>query len=381
MGDREIARGAAAPPPPLLVLAGIERRFADGRAGAVTALAGVDLAIKPGEFLTLLGPSGSGKTTLLKVVAGFEPPDKGRVTLAGRDITELSPAKRNIGMVFQHYALFPHMAAAANIAFPLAMRGLARAAIREKVASALALVGLAGYEERLPRQLSGGQQQRVALARALVFDPALLLLDEPFGALDRKLRAQMQVEVKSLQRRLGVTTLFVTHDQEEALVLSDRIAVMSQGRIAQIGTAEDLYRRPASRFVAEFVGEANIFRGRAGVISGPAEARTVEVKLESGAMMRATLAPGDRSIHYGADLALVVRPERPRLASGSEAENRVAGTVVDATYLGEAVRYRVALDGGGEVVLRWGADGERLAPGTRIELGWSAADTSAVLWA
>jgi spermidine/putrescine ABC transporter ATP-binding subunit len=380
VGDRKIdASGKAGPPePPLLAAVGLERRYG----GGVAALAGVDLAIRPGELLTLLGPSGSGKTTLLKVIAGFEPPDKGQVALAGRDITALAPAKRNIGMVFQHYALFPHMSAAENIAFPLSMRGLARASIQDKVTSVLALVGLAGYGERLPRQLSGGQQQRVALARAIVFDPALLLLDEPFGALDRKLRAQMQVEVKSLQRRLGVTTLFVTHDQEEALVLSDRIAVMNEGRIAQIGTAEDLYRRPTNRFVAEFVGEANLFRGRAGVISGPTHARTVEVKLESGASMRASLPPGDRSVHYGADLALIVRPERPRrLGGGDTLHNRVAGTVAEATYLGETIRYRVALEGGGEIVLRWPAEGERLAPGTRLELGWPAAEMTAVLWA
>ncbi len=389
MGDREIERAgktgggdtARASAAPLLAVSGVERRFGDARAGGIAALAGVDLSIRPGEFLTLLGPSGSGKTTLLKVVAGFEPPDKGRVTLAGRDITALSPAKRNIGMVFQHYALFPHMSAAANIAFPLAMRGISGTSLREKVSSALALVGLSGYDARLPRQLSGGQQQRVALARAIVFDPVLLLLDEPFGALDRKLRAQMQVEVKSLQRRLGIATLFVTHDQEEALVLSDRIAVMNEGRIAQIGTAEDLYRRPASRFVAEFVGEANLFRGRAGVISGPPDARTVEVKLESGGSMRAALSPGDRSVHYGADLALVVRPERPRLLAGGAAENRVAGTVAEATYLGETIRYRVALEAGGEIVLRWAAEGARLAPGTRIELGWSATEMTAVTWA
>jgi len=385
VGDREIARGdadsaasaaRAGEAAPLLATAGIERRF-----GATAALAGVDLAVKAGELLTLLGPSGSGKTTLLKVIAGFEPPDRGSVTLAGRDVTALSPAKRNIGMVFQHYALFPHMTAEANIAFPLAMRGLARETIRAKVASALTLVGLAGYEQRLPRQLSGGQQQRVALARAIVFDPTLLLLDEPFGALDRKLRAEMQVEIKGLQRRLGITTLFVTHDQEEALVLSDRIAVMNAGRIAQIGTPEDLYRRPATRFVAEFVGEANLFRGRAGVISGAAHARTVEVKLESGASMRAVLAPGDRAIHYGADLALVVRPDRPRIvAAGEAAENRVAGSVSEAVYLGETIRYRVALEGGGEIMLRHSAEGVRLAPGARVELGWPAADMTAVLW-
>ncbi|MGH7003072.1 MAG: ABC transporter ATP-binding protein [Alphaproteobacteria bacterium] len=384
MGDREIARAApgpvnapepasgAAAAPPHLALSGIERRF-----GTVAALAGADLEVKPGEFLTLLGPSGSGKTTLLKVVAGFEPPDRGRVTLAGRDITLLAPAKRGIGMVFQNYALFPHMSAAANIAFPLAMRGARRNDIRTKVASALALVGLSGYDDRLPRELSGGQQQRVALARALVFDPALLLLDEPLGALDRKLRMQMQGEIKSLQRRLGITTLFVTHDQEEALALSDRIAVVNEGRIAQVGTPEQLYRRPATRFVAEFIGEANVFRGRAGVVRGGA----VEVRLESGATMRATLAPGDRSVHYGADLALVVRPERPRrLAPGEAAENSVSGTVAEALYLGETIRYRVALEGGGEFSLRWPAAAEALAPGARVTLGWPAADMNAVLW-
>ena len=380
MGDREIetVKNEDTPEtPPLLAVAAVERRFGPGAA----ALAGVDIALGAGEILTLLGPSGSGKTTLLKVIAGFEAPDKGRVTLNGRDITALSPAKRNIGMVFQHYALFPHMSAAENIAFPLAMRGADRQSIREKVSSALALVGLSGYGERLPRQLSGGQQQRVALARAIVFDPALLLLDEPFGALDRKLRAQMQAEVKSLQRRLGITTLFVTHDQEEALALSDRIAVMNEGRIAQMGTAEDLYRRPASRFVAEFVGEANLFRGRAGVIGGPAHARTVEVKLESGGEMLASLPPGDRSVHYGADLALVLRPERPhRLDAGGTAENRVTGTVAEAVYLGETIRYRVALERGGEILLRWPAERERLAPGTRVDLGWSAADLTAVVW-
>jgi len=384
VGDREVAPAASGPagaagprpaaeaPAPHLALAGIERRF-----GAVAALAGVDLAARPGEFLTLLGPSGSGKTTLLKVVAGFEPPDRGRIALAGRDITALAPAKRDIGMVFQHYALFPHMSAAANIGFPLAMRGQSRTAMREKVAAALALVGLSGYDDRLPRQLSGGQQQRVALARALVFGPALLLLDEPLGALDRKLRGQMQSEIKSLQRRLGITTLFVTHDQEEALALSDRIAVMNEGRIAQIGTPEDLYRRPATRFVAEFIGEANIFRGRAGVVSGD----KVEVRLESGAAMRASLAPGDRTVHYGADLALVVRPERPRrLAPGETAENGVSGIVAEATYLGETIRYRVTLDGGSDFFLRWPADGATLAPGMRVTLGWGVVDMNAVLW-
>jgi len=382
VGDREVApsaaRGAAAATrAPHLALAGIERRFGDPRAGGVAALAGIDLAVAPGEFLTLLGPSGSGKTTLLKIVAGFEAPDRGTVALAGRDITALSPARRNIGMVFQNYALFPHMDAAGNVGFPLAMRGMGRQAARDKVEATLALVGLAGYAERMPRALSGGQQQRVALARAIVFDPALLLLDEPFGALDRKLRGQMQEEVRRLQRRLAITTLFVTHDQEEALALSDRIAVMNEGALVQIGTPEDIYRRPATRFVAEFVGEANIFRGRAGAI----DTGVVEVKLETGATMRASVPAGDRSVHYGADLALVLRPDRPQLLrDGDAAENRVAGTIAESAFLGEAVRYRVALEGGGDLMLRWATAGSALPPGTRIALGWAASDMVAVRW-
>ncbi|MCW5771324.1 MAG: ABC transporter ATP-binding protein [Rhodospirillaceae bacterium] len=390
VGDREVADREAAgheaagqpaaggpvspapPGSPHLALAGIERHF-----GATAALAGIDLAARPGEFLTLLGPSGSGKTTLLKTIAGFEPPDRGTIALAGRDITALAPAKRNIGMVFQNYALFPHMNAAGNVGFPLAMRGLGRQAVADKVSATLALVGLAGYEERLPRQLSGGQQQRVALARAIVFDPSLLLLDEPFGALDRKLRAQMQLEIRRLQRRLAVTTLFVTHDQEEALALSDRVAVMNEGRIVQLGSPEDLYFRPASRFVAEFVGDANVFRGRAGLIN----TGVVEVKLETGAPMRASIVAGDHSVHYGADLALIVRPERPHLlAPGDTAENRATGTIAEAAFLGEAVRYRVALDGGGEMQLRWPAGGRAMAPGTPVELGWAAVDMIAVRW-
>jgi ABC-type Fe3+/spermidine/putrescine transport system ATPase subunit len=238
----------------------------------VAALDGIDLEVKPAEFLTILGPSGSGKTTLLKIVAGFELPEAGDVLLGGEDVTFTAPAGRNVGMVFQNYALFPHMDARRNIAFPLEVRRLPRAEIDRRVAATLALVDLAGYEGRLPRQLSGGQQQRVALARAIVFDPQLLLLDEPFGALDRKLREAMQLEVRRLQRRLGLTTVFITHDQEEALILSDRIAVMNHGRIQQAGAPRELYERPANAFVADFVGESNLLFGRiAAVRDGRAE--------------------------------------------------------------------------------------------------------------
>ncbi len=381
MGDREVAAPGPAGAGPsqvadtnALVIAGAERAF-----GAVKALAGVDLALRSGELLTILGPSGSGKTTLLKVVAGFEIPDRGTVALNGRDITFASPAKRNIGMVFQNYALFPHMTVADNVAFPLEMRGAGKGEIARKVSGALQTVGLAGYETRLPRQLSGGQQQRVALARAIVFDPGLLLLDEPFGALDRKLREQMQLEVKQLQRRLGITTLFVTHDQEEALILSDRIAVMNEGRIEQLGAPPEIYRRPVNRFVADFIGESNMFRGRVGI----AENGIAEVKLDSGAAMRVRIPREDRAIHYGADIGLVLRPERPRpLDPGAASDNRLAGKIAEIVYLGESVKYRIACDGGMELLVRWPmpASGTALPLGAPVEAGWGAEDMHAVAW-
>ncbi len=261
------ARMRAKPAGAGLALRGIRKAF-----GPVAALDGIDLEVKSGEFLTILGPSGSGKTTLLKIVAGFELPEEGDVLLGGEDMTFTAPAKRNVGMVFQNYALFPHMDVRGNIAFPLEVRRLPRAEIDRRVAATLALVDLDGYEGRFPRQLSGGQQQRVALARAIVFGPQLLLLDEPFGALDRKLREAMQLEVRRLQRHLGLTTVFITHDQEEALILSDRIAVMNRGRIQQVALPRELYERPANAFVADFVGESNLLFGRiAAVREGRAE--------------------------------------------------------------------------------------------------------------
>ncbi|MFN4017580.1 MAG: ABC transporter ATP-binding protein [Reyranella sp.] len=330
-----------------LLIEGVAKRF-----GEVVALDHVSLRVAQGELLTILGPSGSGKTTLLKVVAGFETPDDGRVAVGGADITSLPPAKRDIGMVFQNYALFPHLSVAANVAFPLEMRNVAKPEIERRVGEALAMVELKGYEARLPRQLSGGQQQRVALARAIVFNPRLLLLDEPFGALDRKLRETMQLEVRRLQRRLGLTTIFITHDQEEALVLSDRIAVMNRGTIQQIATTTEIYERPANDFVADFVGESNIFHG---TIGAPGT-----VTLDGG---RTLQVRSDKPV--GTKVGVLMRPER-FAPSGA---NAFAGEVIESVYLGTSFKLRLACDGGLELLVRQPARGALPAAGTRVAVG------------
>jgi ABC-type Fe3+/spermidine/putrescine transport system ATPase subunit len=291
------------------------------------------------------------------VVAGFDPPHAGVVRIDGADITSLPPARRDIGMVFQNYALFPHLTVQANVAFPLEMRNIAKAEIARRVGEALELVELGGYDRRLPKQLSGGQQQRVALARAIVFNPRLLLLDEPFGALDRKLRETMQLEVRRLQRRLGLTTIFITHDQEEALVLSDRIAVMNKGRIQQVATTTEIYERPANDFVADFVGESNIFRGTVtepGVLS-----------LEGG---RRLLVNGTART-VGARMGVLMRPER--FGRGS---NVFAGEIKEAVYLGSSIKLRIACDDGLELIVRQPARGPLPAPGTRVSMSIDPGD-------
>jgi len=330
-----------------LLIEGVGKRFGD-----VVALDRVSLQVAKGELLTILGPSGSGKTTLLKVVAGFETPDGGSVKVDGAEITSLPPAKRDIGMVFQNYALFPHLTVKANVAFPLEMRNVARAEIDRRVAEALALVELAGFEARLPKQLSGGQQQRVALARAIVFNPRLLLLDEPFGALDRKLRETMQLEVRRLQRRLGLTTIFITHDQEEALVLSDRIAVMNKGAIQQIATTTEIYERPANDFVADFVGESNIFHGTM--------AASGTVALEGGGTL--TVASDKPA---GTKVGVLMRPER----FDRSGANSFTGEVIESVYVGTSFKLRLGIENGRELLVRQPARGPLPAAGSKVTVG------------
>jgi putative spermidine/putrescine transport system ATP-binding protein len=352
----------------------LEVEAASKRFGQVAALSEVSLSVAAGEFVTILGPSGSGKTTLLKVIAGFEIADQGRVLIDRADITELDPAQRNIGMVFQNYALFPHMSVARNIAYPLAMRGMPKPEIAVRVKQAIDMVELGGMAERLPKQLSGGQQQRVALARATVFQPRLLLLDEPFGALDRKLREQMQIEVRRLQRRLGLTTLFITHDQEEALVMSDRIAVMDKGRVLQVGPPNEIYEAPANPFVADFIGESNIF---AGVVE--TDARDVlRVRLEQGPVIEIA-ARADLAARSGQKVRVMVRPERfVDLAADPNAvwANRIDGRVTDSAYIGVSDKYRVVTAEGVDVLMRLpsGPSSRRYGAGEAISAGFHAAD-------
>ncbi|TCF96482.1 polyamine ABC transporter ATP-binding protein [Paraburkholderia strydomiana] len=315
------------------------------RYGTTTAVSGIDLDIRAGEFLSLLGPSGSGKTTLLMMLAGFELPTDGRLTLGAREITRMAPNKRNIGMVFQRYALFPHMTVHQNIAYPLRMRKIPKAEIPDRVERALSMVQLNGYGDRMPNQLSGGQQQRVAVARALVFEPPVLLMDEPLSALDRKMRERMQIEIKQLQQRLGVTVVYVTHDQEEALTMSDRIAVMGNGCIQQVGTAFELYERPATTFVADFVGKMNFIPSTCVSIDDD----TVTMRVVGEVLMRLprTQLRGGICPVAGDRLDLAIRPERVRIETASQDKTRSVPGVVEAkAYVGAFQWYVVRLADG-----------------------------------
>ncbi|MFL5796410.1 MAG: ABC transporter ATP-binding protein [Actinomycetota bacterium] len=316
-GSEQVAAHAA---PPAVRLEGVVKRF-----GPVTAVDGVDLEVRPGEFFSLLGPSGSGKTSSLRMIAGFEYPTEGRIHLGGHDVTDLPPYQRDVNTVFQDYALFPHMTVRENVEYGLRVRKVPRDDRREQAREALRMVRLEGYDERKPTQLSGGQRQRVALARALVNSPSVLLLDEPLGALDLKLRQQMQIELKAIQHDIGLTFLYVTHDQEEALTMSDRLGVMNAGRIEQVGTPAEVYEQPATGFVAGFVGVSNVLSG------DPAAAVT------------------------GSPHAFTIRPEKIAMvepgATAEPGQATVTGHVREVVYLGASTRYIVALDPGGELVV------------------------------
>jgi spermidine/putrescine transport system ATP-binding protein len=318
-------------------LVGLTKRFGD-----FTAVAGIDLDIPGGEFFSLLGPSGCGKTTTLRMIGGFEKPTTGRILLDGIDMTETSAHRRPVNTVFQSYALFPHLDVFDNVAFGLRRARVAKNEVRRRVAATLQLVGLTGMERRKPIQLSGGQQQRVALARALVLEPAVLLLDEPLGALDAKLRKTLQTELKALQETVGITFVYVTHDQEEALTMSDRIAVMADGRVEQLGAPREVYEEPANVFVADFLGVANLIRAP---IIGPDGDGACRVRLGEAELRAAAGRTATRG-----EATLVVRPERVRLEEhGSAGPNQVPGMVERVIYLGASVQVVVRLAAGGTV--------------------------------
>ena len=344
---------------------GVTKRF-----GETPALDDVSLRIEEGELFALLGPSGSGKTTLLRAIAGFVDPEAGTIRIDGDAMYDLPVHRRDIGMVFQHYALFPHMSVFDNVAFGLSVRHVAQAEMAERVGAMLALVQLDGYEERRPGQLSGGQQQRVALARALVTRPRVLLLDEPLGALDKRLRRQMQIELRQIQREVGITTVFVTHDQEEALTLADRIAILDAGRIVQSGPPQAVYERPRTVFAADFLGDSNFFTGR----------------VRGGGRV---LAPWGRElvisetfVDAGGEVILAVRPEKLRIARVGEpapgGANHLAGTVTSVLYAGSTITYRVACGEVEVTVLEQNREAIPIAQGEPVTVSWRPEHTVVV---
>jgi putative spermidine/putrescine transport system ATP-binding protein len=333
--------------------------------GLVSALAEASLDMAQGEFLTLLGPSGSGKTTLLMIVAGLIQPTKGEVWIGGRLSTYAPPNKRDIGVVFQNYALFPHLTIQENIAFPLRMRGVPGAEAASRVTRALEIVRLPHVAGRLPRELSGGQQQRIALARCMVYEPSIILMDEPLGALDRKLRDHMQMEIKQLHKQLGITVLYVTHDQEEAMAMSDRICLMHNGRIAQLGSPEELYFRPNSVFVADFLGESNIIDAK--VIGAGADGL---VELAGGLRVRAAVAP---ALPVGMAVKLMLRPESLRLLQpGETSDNMAEGTLTETVFIGGIYRHFVTIAGDVVLSLKQFTDPAIPVPplGSALRVGW-----------
>jgi spermidine/putrescine ABC transporter ATP-binding subunit len=352
----------------------IELRGLTKRYGDETVVNGIATSVAPGEFFSLLGPSGSGKTTTLMMVAGFVHPDEGAILLDGTDIASVPPQKRGFGMVFQNYAIFPHLNVFENIAFPLRARRWSNAAVAERVAWALDMVQLGRFADRYARQLSGGQQQRVALARAIVFHPPVVLMDEPLGALDKNLRFEMQVEIKEIQQRLGMTVLYVTHDQEEAMSMSDRIAILNRGRIDQVGPPGEVYERPVNPFVGRFLGEANLIEGTIA-----AQAKDVlRLILPSGQVLH---APPGSTTHNGRGM-LFIRPERVEIAPGTSAPggergNALKGRVRRCSFLGNILRYAVDVDGVAPITvdLQNAVGVMPLAAGTAVTLYWPVADS------
>ena len=341
--------------------------------GKVLVVKDLNLDIEEGEFVTMLGPSGSGKTTCLMMLAGFETPTNGEIYLDGNPISNIPPHKRGIGMVFQNYALFPHMTVYENLAFPLRVRKIPKDEIDKKVDKALSMVSLAGYESRMPGQLSGGQQQRVAVARALVFDPAVVLIDEPLGALDKNLRESMQYEIKHIHESIGVTVVYVTHDQGEALTMSNRIAVFNDGKVQQLSSPDKLYEEPVNSFVAEFIGENNTFSGQVTDISGG----KCKVKLDSGSEI---MSNPIRVNSKGEKTIVSLRPERAIINPENNIENKHKGKIEEVIYHGDHTRVRLNLLGNKEFILKVPNSSARMdiKVGNEIAVGWNSHDARAL---
>jgi len=354
---------------PAIELSGVVKEF-HARGEVITAVAGIELDIREGEFFSLLGPSGCGKTTTMRMIAGFEEPTRGVIRLHGQDVTNIPPNKRDVNMVFQSYALFPHMNVFENVAFGLRRKAVAKPEISRRVGEMLDIVDMAGRSERRPRELSGGQQQRVALARALVNHPRALLLDEPLGALDLKLRQAMQVELKRIQREVGITFVYVTHDQGEALTMSDRIAVMNDGSIEHLGTPREIYEHPRTRFVAGFIGTSNLLTGTVARLDG--DYAIIQISQDE----RIIVPVPDRAVREGSQLELTVRPEKIELTADRPPGEGCAlrGTVTEVVYLGTSTNFSVTTSAGADVVVfqqNSASAGNVAARGDSVWLSWN----------
>jgi putative spermidine/putrescine transport system ATP-binding protein len=341
--------------------------------GEILVVKDLNLDVPKGEFLTMLGPSGSGKTTVLMMLAGFETPTSGEIYLDGNPISSIPPNKRGIGMVFQNYALFPHMTVKENLSFPLEVRQMQKSEIDEKVSNALLMVELQDFGNRMPLQLSGGQQQRVALARSLVFEPRLVLMDEPLGALDKNLREQMQYEIKHIHEKIGITVVYVTHDQSEALTMSNRIAVFNDGKIQQISSPDVLYEKPDSSFVAQFIGENNQLKGKVKSINGENCIITTESGDDIEALKINVTSNGDSSL-------VSLRPERVAINSSEKFENNFDAKVKELIYLGDHIRSRVEVCGNDQFIVKIpnSYKGANLKEGATVKLSWKASDSRAL---